>query len=135
MPLDEAGPRLVHLGLGPVLVDAADDLGRLHQRVVGAQRLGTVARGAPHGERAPEGPFLAHDDRQASHAVGAVHRESARLGDHVVGIDVVGGVPAEPSGAVGAERLLVGDGDVGEVDPAGRKPLGRDGAARWPWWR
>ena len=38
---------------GPVLGDAADDLGRLHQRVVGAERLRRVARRAPDAQRAP----------------------------------------------------------------------------------
>ena len=46
-PLDEAGPGLVQLGLGPVLVDPADHLGRLDQGVVGPQGLADRGPGCP----------------------------------------------------------------------------------------
>ena len=63
--LDEAAPRVVDLRLGLVLGEAAHDLGRLHQRVVGAERLRRVTRRARHPQRAPEGALLADDHRQA----------------------------------------------------------------------
>ena len=105
----------MEIGLRLVLVDPPHDLGRLDQRVVGAERLGAVARDAADGQSAPVDALLTDDDRQPGRAVGADHREAARLGDHVVGADVVGGVPAEPLGAEGGERLLVGDRGVGEI--------------------
>ena len=46
-PLDEPDPCLVQLGLGPVLVDPSDHLGRLDQGVVGPQGLAAVARACP----------------------------------------------------------------------------------------
>ena len=63
--LDEAPPRVVDVGGGLVLGQAADDLGRLHQGVVGAQRLRRVPGRAPHGHGAPEGALLPGDDGQA----------------------------------------------------------------------
>ncbi len=114
-PLDEPGPCLVQLGLGPVLVDPTDHLGRLDQGVVGPQGLAAVARRAPDGEDAPVDALLTDDHRQPGGAVGSAHREAPRLGDDVVGVDLVGGVLAQPLGPVGAECLLVGHGHVGEV--------------------
>ena len=62
-PGDEPGPGLVQLGGGTVLVDAADHLGRLDQRVVRPEGLTAVARGAPDRQEAPEDALLAHDHR------------------------------------------------------------------------
>ena len=113
MSVDEATPRVVQLRLGLVLGEAAHDLGRLHQRVVGAERHRRMARRARHAQGAPEGALLADDHRQA-HASAEVHGEAAGLGEHVVGDDVLALVVDEVVGAVGAERLLVGDAEVDE---------------------
>ena len=45
--LDEPAPHVVDLRLGLVLVEAAHDLGRLHQRVVGAVAAATRGPGVP----------------------------------------------------------------------------------------
>ncbi len=120
---------------GPVLVDAADHLGRLDQGVVGPEGLAAVARGALDRQPAPEDPLLAHDHRKPGGPVGPAHGEAPRLGDHVVGVDVVGGVLAQPLGTVGAEGLLVGHGHVGEVTGRAGSRSWPGGGSRWPWWR
>jgi hypothetical protein len=113
--LDEPGPRLVELGLRPVGVNPPDHLGRLHQGIVGAEGLASVPRGSLDGESTPVDALLADDHRETGCAVGTAHGKSTRFGDHVIGAHVVCGVLAQPSGPVGAEGLLVGDRDVGEV--------------------
>ena len=121
--LDEPAPRLVDVGGHVVLGEAAHHLGRLHEGVVGAQGLRGVARGAAHGQDAPEDALLTGDDRQPD-PLGGVRGEPARLGDEVVHAHLVGHVFGEPLGAVAPESLLVGHADEQQV-PLGTEPLDR----------
>ena len=66
--------------------------------------------------------LLAHDDRELV-ARGRRDREAARFGDDVVALHRVALVLDEMTGAVGAQGLLVGDGQVHQV--AGRAEAGR----------
>ena len=126
---DEPAPHVVDHRLGPVLGDAAHDLGRVDERVVGAQRLRRVPGRAVHGQAAPVGALLADDDRK-SHALRRWHRNAAGLRDDVVSLHRVELVLGEPSRAVRPERLLVGHGQVDER--ALGPPAGRREVASWP---
>ncbi len=110
---DEAAPHLVDLRLGLVLRQPAYDLGRGHQRVVGPVGLRAVARRAVHPQPAPVRALLPDDDGQLEPRRRR-DGDAARLGDHVVGADGVGGMVGQPLRPVGAERFLIGDGEVDE---------------------
>ena len=119
--LHEPAPGLVDVSGRLVLGQPPDDLGRLHQRVVGPQRLRSVSGGAAHGEGAPEGALLPGDDGQSDPAVRTLHREPARLGHEVVAAHLVGEMLGQPLGSVGAQRLLVRHAEEHEV-AAGAEP-------------
>ncbi len=93
--------------------EAPHDLGRRDHGVVGAERLRRVPGRPAHSELRPVRALLVDHHRQA----GAHRRrdlEAARLGQHVVGVHRVALVLDQPLGAPRAQRLLVGDGEVGE---------------------
>ena len=114
--VEDLGPRLV--GREP-----AHDLGRLDQRVVGAERHRAVAGRAPHAQAAPRRrPSRPTVIVTRLAAIGA-HHEPARLGEHVVGGDRVALVVERPLGTPLAAGFLVGDGEVDQRRPRGRKPL------------
>ena len=110
---DEAAPRVVNERGRLELGEAAHDLGRGHERVVGAERLRRVTRCAVHRDAAPVRALLADDHRQARTARRR-HLEAAGLGDDVVGHDRVALVLDEVLGAPRAEVLLVGDREIHE---------------------
>jgi hypothetical protein len=98
----------VDLGEGAVGRQTTDNGRCRDQGVVGAQRLGGMARLAVDAQPAPAAALLPDHHGQAP-ATRAVEWDATGLGDEVVALDGVGLVLGEPAGAVGAEGLLVGD--------------------------
>ena len=107
-------PHLGELGRRAVLGDATHDLGRLDQRVVGAERHRTVTGRAAHGEPAPADALLPRRQGDLG-ALRRVIRHPAELGQHVIAFDGVPVVLRHPLGAVGAAGFLVGNAEVDDV--------------------
>jgi len=84
--LDELSPRVVDHRRRSIFGEAAHDLGRGHERVIGAERLRRVARRAAHRDATPVRTLLADDHRQAR-AFRVRLLETAGFGHDVVGGD------------------------------------------------
>ena len=91
---------------------AADDLGRGDQRVVGAVRHRAVAGRAVDAQPAPGDALLGDVDRDVAGAVVADRRVAAGLGEHVLRADGVPVVVDHVLGAPVPAGLLVGDAEV-----------------------
>ena len=94
-------------------MQAPDDLRRGDNRIVGAERLRRVSGRPAHSELRPVRALLVDHHREAGSG-GCRDLEPARLGQHVVGVHGVALVLDQPLRAPCAQRLLVGDGEVGE---------------------
>ena len=97
---------------GLVLGEAAHDLGRGDERVVGAERLRPVAGRARARVSFDQNVPFSPTSTGRRVPVGRRHLEPARLGEHVVGVHRVALVLEQPVGAPRAVRLLVGDREV-----------------------
>ena len=107
--------RLPHVGdvrLRAVGGEAANDLGRLDERVVGAEGHRAVGRRAGHPEPAPGDALLAGVDDDPPDTVLADGRPTAHLRQDVVAGDGVPVLVDHPLGTPPPARLLVGDTEV-----------------------
>ena len=91
---------------------AAHDLGRRDEGVVGAVRHRAVARRPVDAQAAPGDALLGDVDGDVPGAVVADRRVAAGLGEHVLRADRVPVVVDHVLGAPVAARLLVGDAEV-----------------------
>ena len=107
-------PDLTDLRSRSVRGQPPHDLGRLDQRVVGAERHRPVAGRAADRQAAPGDPLFAGVDDDAVHVVTGRHLPTAHLGERVVAADRVPVLVAHPLGAPLAAGFLVGDAEVDE---------------------